>query len=306
MGSVFYEFATGTLVVKGLDTPSGDHWSFVGLPGGTALTVDASQWSTNNVAGLYVNVKQDTTASGTRWKPGIAVDSYHSPDNGGEASGIFVVESGAGNGISVFKVPTLRPAGSALQSSEDGVALEVGTAAGYAAISVGVGFDDPPGTPTTQPTNVMWANLFNSVAKGILIGPGSGGFDTRVAFETAIGNKTGANTDPRYQVLLNGSLGVGGPANGTPGDITSTGSTRIEKGLTVGAVTMLATGTINAEGALYVQGTQVVGTRKTGWGAATGTATRTTFATTTVTTELLAQRVKALIDDLMAHGLINV
>lgn len=52
-------------------------------------------------------------------------------------------------------------------------------------------------------------------------------------------------------------------------------------------------------------GTQVVDSRKTGWTAATGTATRTTFATTTVTTELLAQRVKALIDDLISHGLIG-
>lgn len=37
---------------------------------------------------------------------------------------------------------------------------------------------------------------------------------------------------------------------------------------------------------------------KTGWGAATGTATRTTFDTATVTLEQLAQRVKAMIDDL--------
>ncbi len=50
---------------------------------------------------------------------------------------------------------------------------------------------------------------------------------------------------------------------------------------------------------------QVVGSRKTGWAAPTGTATRTTFATSTVTTELLAQRVKALIDDLISHGLIG-
>jgi hypothetical protein len=48
--------------------------------------------------------------------------------------------------------------------------------------------------------------------------------------------------------------------------------------------------------------------QKTGWGAATGTATRTTFDTTTVTTEQLAQRVKALIDDLHStagYGLIT-
>lgn len=45
--------------------------------------------------------------------------------------------------------------------------------------------------------------------------------------------------------------------------------------------------------------------KKTGWGAATGTATRTTFATSTVTTAQLAERVKALIDDLLAYGLIS-
>jgi hypothetical protein len=35
-----------------------------------------------------------------------------------------------------------------------------------------------------------------------------------------------------------------------------------------------------------------------GWAAASGTATRSTFATSTVTTAQLAERVKALIDDL--------
>lgn len=38
--------------------------------------------------------------------------------------------------------------------------------------------------------------------------------------------------------------------------------------------------------------------RLTGYGTPTGTATRTAFDTTTVTTEQLAERVKALIDDL--------
>lgn len=57
--------------------------------------------------------------------------------------------------------------------------------------------------------------------------------------------------------------------------------------------------------ALSLAGTKIIGARVTGWAAATGTATRTTFATTTVTTEQLAERVKALIDDLRAHGLIG-
>lgn len=56
---------------------------------------------------------------------------------------------------------------------------------------------------------------------------------------------------------------------------------------------------------LQSAGTQVVDSRKTGWTAATGTAARTTFATSTVTTEELAKRLKALIDDLISHGLIG-
>jgi len=56
---------------------------------------------------------------------------------------------------------------------------------------------------------------------------------------------------------------------------------------------------------LAVQALPVIGTRRTGWAAATGTATRTTFATGAVTLPQLAERVKALIDDLTAHGMIG-
>jgi hypothetical protein len=64
-------------------------------------------------------------------------------------------------------------------------------------------------------------------------------------------------------------------------------------------------GLCDAAVAFQVAGTQVVNTRKTGWGAPTGTATRSAFATSTVTTEQLAERLKALIDDLTSHGLIG-
>lgn len=43
----------------------------------------------------------------------------------------------------------------------------------------------------------------------------------------------------------------------------------------------------------------------TGWSVATGTPTRSTFATGSVTLPQLAERVKALIDDLISHGLIG-
>jgi len=67
-------------------------------------------------------------------------------------------------------------------------------------------------------------------------------------------------------------------------------------------------GNINVGSNTYgfqVAGTQVLGGRRTGWTAATGTATRTSFATGSVTTAALAQAVKALIDDLITHGAIG-
>jgi len=59
-------------------------------------------------------------------------------------------------------------------------------------------------------------------------------------------------------------------------------------------------------GKFLIQGTQVVETRKTGYTAITGTADRgTAYATSTITLQQLAERVKAIQDDLTTHGLIG-
>jgi hypothetical protein len=65
------------------------------------------------------------------------------------------------------------------------------------------------------------------------------------------------------------------------------------------------TGDSNASVSHSVAGLKVVGTRRTGWVAATGTATRSTFVTGSVTLPVLAEHVKALIDDLITHGMIG-
>jgi hypothetical protein len=64
-------------------------------------------------------------------------------------------------------------------------------------------------------------------------------------------------------------------------------------------------GVLNTTATYRVNGTVVVGARQTGWGAPTGVANRATFDTATINLELLARRVKALIDDLRSHGLIG-
>lgn len=77
-------------------------------------------------------------------------------------------------------------------------------------------------------------------------------------------------------------------------------------GATIAPTEKLAVvGNINISGVYKNAGVQVLGTRKTGWAAPTGTATRSAFATSTVTLSQLAERVKALIDDMTSHGAIG-
>lgn len=76
-------------------------------------------------------------------------------------------------------------------------------------------------------------------------------------------------------------------------------------GLSTATEAALRAGIATGDRGLFVDNSRVVGQRVTGWTAATGTATRTTFVTSTVTLPQLAERVKAVIDDLLAHGLIG-
>lgn len=102
-------------------------------------------------------------------------------------------------------------------------------------------------------------------------------------------------------VLRDGSGGTAFAGTLTAVTVTATGVISTTS-------TMSATGAINTNATYSVSSTQVVGARKTGWAAPTGTSTRTTFDTATVTTPQLAERVKALLEDLgntAGHGLIG-
>ncbi|HEX8526551.1 hypothetical protein [Allosphingosinicella sp.] len=75
----------------------------------------------------------------------------------------------------------------------------------------------------------------------------------------------------------------------------------------VGEVARIDSGglTLGADKVVKVGAAQLLGARRTGWAAPAGTASRASFDTATATTAQLAERLKALIDDLTAHGLIG-
>jgi hypothetical protein len=73
----------------------------------------------------------------------------------------------------------------------------------------------------------------------------------------------------------------------------------------VSAPSLAIAGNADVGGEYRIDGVRVTGNRRTGWGAPTGIASRATFETSGATVGQLAQRLKALIDDLIAHGLIG-
>ena len=136
------------------------------------------------------------------------------------------------------------------------------------------------------------------------------GANSRVIYLSSKGKWEGVSRVGLSQLAANPDNGISIEESGNRHDLWVSGDTLNYAGNGI-AGTFKAGGNIDvisAVGAYKVDGQRVVQTRKTGWATATGTATRTTFDTSTVTLPQLAERVKAMIDDLHAtagHGLIG-
>jgi hypothetical protein len=119
----------------------------------------------------------------------------------------------------------------------------------------------------------------------------------------------GANTPShavRCRMRWDGRFDINNSAGSLMMRVTNDGNVLINN--TTGTERLSVNGNIqitSAANSFRVGSDNVVGSRKTGWTAATGTATRGTFATASVTLPQLAERVKALVDDLISHGLIG-
>lgn len=108
------------------------------------------------------------------------------------------------------------------------------------------------------------------------------------ATSTASGLALASNGGTTPMITLSGTPNIGG-ANITSGTID----------------TARLPATINIATAYQIAGVQVVNNQKTGWGAWAGSATRSSKDTTTATLANVAEALKALLDDLLAHGLIG-
>lgn len=164
--------------------------------------------------------------------------------------------------------------------------------------NVGIGLSALAGVSGTNTSAQNTA--IGSQALAVIGNPGSS--------NVAVGYNAGVSATTANQNVFVGALA---------GDATTTGDNNIVIGYNVdtssaGASNEIVVGNAShtvlqlPAGVSVKNGTlQVLGARQTGWTAPTGTPTRTGYVTSTATTTQLAETLKALIDDLVTHGVIG-
>jgi|SoiMethySBSTD1v2_1073268.scaffolds.fasta_scaffold195802_3 hypothetical protein len=153
---------------------------------------------------IYVELIQ-TEHSGTILCTGIHVNVYTEPDNGGDASGILVTQTGGGNALTVFRLNVLRPEGFTDYSDSIHGAAEFQTDGQAYCILAVSGSQHSHAMDHGNRSACMHAFIDNSVSDGIVIGPSDLDFDSRLAWVVGSLALNSAPTNQKAWVKLDGS-----------------------------------------------------------------------------------------------------
>ena len=215
-------------------------------------------------------------------------------------------EGELGSGENLLRTPLASSAGGAAVNFSAGlktVALTV-TAAWFAGQDEAIGIDDVGGLQAALDAKAALADLEALEAalagKAALAGAAFAGAVS--APNLTLGSPLAVadgGTGAASAAAARSALGLGSMATQSASGVAITGGTAS------GLASLAVAGDADVSGDYKVDAVKVVSNRRTGWGAPTGTASRATFETSGATVGQLAQRLKALIDDLTAHGLIG-
>jgi len=220
--------APDSLLMEGGEyTPTANGGPFTAMTAGSTVTGASSAgvrksmfslFSTNptdeDSSALDIQVIQRSHDTGLA-RTGISVTSYTEPDDGGDTSAGLFIQTGGGNALSAYKSHLLRPDPEEFTdySSSAGGACEFGTADGQFAVNV-VSGGQIGGSNSLRSVGLR-ARIDNSVSDGIIVEPGDGVFDTRLAFVIGQMQTNAAPVNSRGYWLLNGQIGIG-PGSAMP------------------------------------------------------------------------------------------
>jgi hypothetical protein len=150
-----------------------------------------------------------TAVLGQANRTGMEINSYTMRDNGGETSALLVVSSGGANAITCYKMSeTGRLPGLDNYAYSMGMAIECATADPWYAVEVGAGGFSSPHTG-----GCIMLRLGNATAKGLLVTPEFGTFDSRIAYAIGIPQVGQPDSSLTYWVQLNGNVNTLGTLN---------------------------------------------------------------------------------------------
>lgn len=171
----------------------------------------------------------------------------------------------------------------------------------------------PTGTPGTaaQGLSALVRAEFALIAAGFALLPTLAGNANKVVVVNSGGTGLTVTTSPTLSSLtvsgtasFNASIHVDTIQDVSGGGVSILGGLNLSLGDLNEAGSGVFTGDLTA-GSFKVGSNQVIGARRTGWTAPTGTLSRGAFDQSSVTLAQLAQHVAALITDGLAHGFIG-
>lgn len=182
--------------------------SNAGLRIATHQYFDTKEDDIDNASVSMDVIQRTNPGAGVIKKTALHVKIYTQPDNGGDTSGILIVQIGGGSGLSVFKNAGERPAGYTNHQNSDQGAAEFGCDDDSHAILGMSGYKGAGGSGRASLAGYF--RIDNGVSKGVLVAPADGVFNTRVAYAVGNRQKNAADSDKTFQVLLSGHADVGG------------------------------------------------------------------------------------------------
>lgn len=286
--------------------PNWNYWLFGNAYGANWELIPATQGGTNNSIALR---------SATGGLAGTTLNATATTPSTSPTTGASIVAGGQGIAGDLYVGGSVNDVSIKSGANSDKNSIKIGDLAGFNAIgtsfiaigkesawtngtgncwtSIGVGSGNSNMSGDNWVALGFYAGRHNLGSNWVAIGTEAGRFQTDGSSSLAnspnscyVGHKTrGVNNSTNENVFGYNAAGKGSNTV-TLGDSNITAS--------------------YLRGNIFINDVQLISSsRRTGWGAPTGTPSRTTFATSTVTLPQLAERVKALIDDLTAHGLIG-
>lgn len=229
-----------------------------------------------NMCAILVDTVQ-TSGVGTIIKSGVHSKAFTQPDNGGDSSAGLFVQTGGGNGLSVYKFHEIRPVGYANYEDSPQGAFEAATSGQSFSILTTAGAQNYGAH--TNGASAIRAQIGNDQSKGLVLSAISAAtYGSATAIAIGDDQVNGAVTNRKFHISYNGNIDTAGSAtfekaNATCNVIVRRTGTNAVTGILSAQDDTFYVGTSTADQFVFLVGGAAVGMFDTGGRMSIGSGT---------------------------------